>query len=110
MSEFKLPSRLSMSDVAMLDVCIGGSCADLPFEQLLDIAYEHGLNVKQSYKIEKGLHRNLQNKVINGEYIIAEERLDDAWIKSGNATIEAITICSDDYGMRDELNRMRGRI
>lgn len=108
MSNYRLPSRLSLSDVAMLDVCEGGACQDLPLQMLLDIAYDHGLNVKESYKFEKGLHRNLQNKVINGEYLIAEERLDLDWLKSGHASIEAITISGDDESLTEELNKLRG--
>ena len=106
-SEFNLPIRLSMSDIAMLDVCKGGSCSELPFEQLLDIAYKHGLNVKKFYKIEKGLHRNFQGKVIDCEYLIAEERLDKEWIKSGNATLEAVIASTKDKSLRKELNDMR---
>lgn len=107
-SEFNLPSRLSMSDIAMLDICKGGKCENLPFSQLLDIAYQHGLNVKKHYKIEKGLHRTLQGKVIDGEYIIAEERLDDEWIKSGHASLEATIASSKDMSLRKQLNTLRG--
>ncbi len=107
-SEFNLPSRLSLSDVARLDVCEGGKCSNLPFSQLLDIAYQHGLNVKKHYKIEKGLHRTLQGDIVNGEYIIAEERIDDEWIKSGNASIEATIASSKDRSLRKELNNLRG--
>ena len=107
-SEFNLPSRLSMSDVATLDVCEGGGCSNLPFNELLDIAYQHGLNVKKYYKIEKGLHRNLQGKVVDCEYIISEERLDKEWIKSGNASLEATIASSKDGSLRKELNNLRG--
>tara|TARA_R110000803_G_scaffold13482_9_gene37927 strand:- start:11035 stop:11385 length:351 start_codon:yes stop_codon:yes gene_type:complete len=109
LAEFNLPTRLSMSDIATLDVCKGGGCSDLPFDQLLDIAYQHGLNVKKHYKIKKGLHRNLKGKVVECEYIIAEERMDKKWIRSGNASLEATIASSKDGSLRKELNNLRGK-
>ena len=109
MSGYNLPSRLSFSDIALLDVCKGGLCGDLPFDQLLDIAYKHGLNVKKGYEIEKGLHRNLQGKVIDGEYLIAEERIDKEWIKSGHASMEAIMISSRDKSLVNEMKSIQNQ-
>ena len=109
-SEFNLPIRLSMSDVAMLDVCEGGSCSDLPFDQLLDIAYQHGLNIKKKYKFNKGEHRNLQGKVVNCEYLIAEERLDKTWLRSGYSSIEAGLASGRYKGLRQEFDNLQGKI
>lgn len=107
--EFRLPSRLSFSDLALLDICKGGGCANLPFEMLLEIAYNHGLDIKDGYEIQKGLHRNLRSQVIDCEYIIANERLDDEWIKSGNASMEAIMASSKDASMIREMKHIQNQ-
>lgn len=108
MSRFRLPSRLSLMDVAALDICEGGACQDLPLDTLLGIAFEHGLDIDRGYKFEKGLHRTVLSGVVNGEYLIAEERMDVEWLNSGNASLEAITLSSDDSSLTEELNRLRG--
>lgn len=105
---YRVPKMLSLSDVARLDVCEGGKCQNLPFTQLKDIAYQHGLDVDSGYEIRKGLHRNLYKEAIDGEYLIANERLDKEWISSGYATIEAIIESHPDATMRDEMRQKYG--
>ena len=105
MTNIKVPKILSMSDVARLDICKGGACSELPFDKLLEIAYTHGLDTKKGYKVRKGLHRNLLKESVNCEYLVAEERLDDEWIKSGYATIEAIIATTSDKSLKNELRQ-----
>lgn len=104
---YRVPQILSFSDVARLDVCKGGSCSDLPFAQLLDIAYVHGLDIDKGYSVKKCLHRNLYKEIVYCEYLVANERLDEEWIKSGCATIEAVMAASGNIEMYHELQQLQ---
>lgn len=105
--KYSVPKILSISDVLTLKEYEGKSFEDIPLKDLLKIAYNLGLDISKGYELLKGVHRNLRNKLDEGEYIISTERLDKAWIKSGYATSEALIHSEPDVSVRRDMAKSR---
>jgi hypothetical protein len=60
-------------------------------EEFKDFLYSLGMNVDRPYQRQDGLqHRNRFNEVVVCSRWVGEERLDEAWIKNGYASRQAI--------------------
>lgn len=60
-------------------------------EEFKDFLYSLGMNVDRPYQRQDGLqHRNRFNEIVVCSRWVGEERLDNAWIKSGYASRPAI--------------------
>ena len=65
-----------------------------------------GCDVTQPIEKVECQHRNLRNQVVDGTYYICSERLDKEYIRSGNASIEALYASTGDNSMVRELKQM----
>lgn len=74
------------------------------------ILFTNGMDVSKKFEIRTCNHRNLQGKEFNGPRFEGQERLDQAWIKSGAASMEAIIESSDDSHMRVTLRTMSKQV
>lgn len=99
---------LSLSDLVLVD---GFKTAfDLEDKEAIEaILHQNGMDVSAGYRTEVKLHRNLQNKVVKCGMYIGFERLDDEWIKSGAASMEAIIASSKDDNLRFTLRKMKAQ-
>lgn len=68
--------------------------------------YDNGMDVEQDYELVRSTHRNLRNQVVNGERFEGFERLDEAWIKSGYASLDARIAATEDSNLRHTLRTM----
>lgn len=60
-------------------------------EEFKDFLYSLGMNVYRPYQRQDALqHRNRFNQIVTCSRWVGEERLDEAWIKSGYASRSAI--------------------
>lgn len=74
------------------------------------ILFTNGMDVSKKFGIRTCNHRNLQGKEFNGPRFEGQERLDQAWIKSGAASMEAIIESTKDPVMRHELRVMSTQV
>lgn len=72
--------------------------------------YLLGFDTSAPYEFVQSLHRNAQNKVVNDLRVEGWERLDDAWIKSGYASDEAIIASAKDPNLRRTLREMNKQV
>lgn len=70
---------LSMADIALLDVCAGGACADMPKEDLEKILYQNGLDTKKNFQFVVDQHRTLTGKVVKTVRVLGFMRKDEQW-------------------------------
>ena len=110
--ELPLAKRVSMSDIQSdLNKYLNTTWKDLSYEQKLGVLWEYGLNVlKESedsskYWVTRCIHRNRDNKIVDGLCIIASERTDKEWIMTPMASYEAKVYTKDVEMMRD-IDRM----
>lgn len=68
--------------------------------------FTNGLDVDKEYELVRVTHRNLRNQVVNGERFEGQERLDEAWLKSGYASLEARIEATEDASLRHTLRVM----
>lgn len=66
----------------------------------------NGMNTDEPVEIVFIQHRNLQNKIVSCYRFEGQERLDQEWIKSGSATLDAIICSTSDKSMRSTLRGM----
>lgn len=72
-----------------------------------DILFQLGMDVSLPVTIQRGLkHRNRLNEVVTCTRWIGDERLDNAWLKSGNASQEAKDKSCDNK-ILDDMYRMK---
>jgi hypothetical protein len=81
---------LSFSDIATLDVCKGGKCENLPPEQLEEIMWDNGIDIKRPYQIVYDTHRNLQNQVVTTNKLVGFFREDPEWTDRFGVTIDTV--------------------
>lgn len=94
---------ISMYDLANLDVCKGGGCSNLSTGELEQVLFDNGLDVRKPYSYCVGEHRpKSSNQIVNSGYFEGFERCDDAWMKSGAASIEVV-IETEGTALREEL-------
>lgn len=112
--EMTLPKIVSMSDIESdLKRYLGKNWRDLSYNEKLDVLWEYGLNVKagmdeaSKYVINRQIHRNRNNKLVDGLVVIASERLDKEWTSTPMASFEAKTFTTDGSLSRDltEMSR-----
>lgn len=97
---------LSMNDLFMVDgfrVAFESQNVKV-FEAILQ---NNGMDVSIGYELVHCEHRTLTGKVYNGIRIEGFERLDDAWIKTGAATMEAQIKSIKDIHLRHDLRKMQ---
>lgn len=117
---------LSLSDLQLIDgfsTEFGKSMAGFPeqYEVVEECGERHifikdatvlahlqrnGMDTDELVEIVFVQHRNLQNKVVSGYRFEGQERLDDEWIHSGCASMDALIASSKDDSMRFALRSM----
>lgn len=70
---------LSMADIALLDVCKGGACANLPKEDLVKILFKNGLDTNKNYQFVMDTHRTLTGKIAKTVRVLGFMRKDPEW-------------------------------
>lgn len=107
-----MPSySLSVSDLMLLEdyrnIAICGKTEDEQRKDVEKILFHNGMDTKQYYELTDSVyHRNLQNEVVFCPRYEGQERLDEQWIKSGYASLDAIIASSKDVGFMRELRGM----
>lgn len=100
---------LSFSDLMMIDE-FKVAVKDNDQEKIRRILFENGMEVSKNYEVRVCNHRTLTNKEFNGPRFEGEERLDDVWIKSGAASLEATIESVKDASVRYDLRVMSRQI
>lgn len=100
---------LSFSDLVLVDG-FKKAVMEQDIQTVHRILFENGMDVSKKVNIRSCIHRNLQGKEFNGPRYEGMERLDDFWIKSGCASMEAIIESSDDPHMRVTLRTMSKQV
>ena len=73
-------------------------------EAMNRILYNLGMDVEKGYELNFCTHRALTTNIPQENYLVMGwERLDDAHIKSGNASLNAIIASSEDESLQKEL-------
>lgn len=94
---------VSVIDLAKLDVCKGGKCIQSDERTLSLALFNSGMDIKKGYSYHVGDHRPLsQNQVVHSGFYEGFERVDDEWLRSGNASLE-VQIETADPALRAEL-------
>lgn len=70
------------------------------------ILFMNGLDVKKKVDVVVALHRNLRNQIVTCERYEGCERMDEAWLKSGYASMYAIIEATGDDNLRHTLRIM----
>jgi hypothetical protein len=95
---------VSVIDLAKLDVCKGGKCVQSDERTLSLALFSSGMDIKKGYTYEVCEHRPLsQNQAVFSGVYIGNERTDDEWLRSGNASLE-VQIETSDPALRAELS------
>jgi len=106
MDEDGVQFALSMNDLFMVDgfrVAFESQNVKV-FEAIL---HNNGMEISIGYELVHCEHRTLTGKVYNGIRVEGFERLDDAWIKTGAASMEAQIKSIKDIHLRHDLRKMR---
>lgn len=77
---------------------------------VLKYLYSNGMDTEEKVEIVFVQHRNLQNKVVSCYRFEGQERLDNEWIQSGCATMNAVIASSKDDSMRFVLRSMSAEV
>lgn len=77
------------------------------FKELLFLI---GFDTAAPIEVVSCMHRNAQNKAVEGPRVEGWERLDDDWIKSGYASQEAIIASTKDDNLRLTLRKMSKQV
>lgn len=72
------------------------------------VLFDWGIDIDDHYTIESCEHRPLPDKpmLFNGPIVLASERLDENWLKSGHASWEAKVESIQDVALRTDLLEM----
>jgi hypothetical protein len=79
-------------------------------DTIMRVLFENGMEVSKAHSIRVCNHRTLTNKEFNGPRYEGEERLDDVWIKSGCASLEATIESAKDPSVRFDLRAMSHQV
>lgn len=71
---------------------------------------QNGMDTDEPVEVVFVQHRNLQNKVVSCYRFEGQERLDDEWIRSGCASMNAVIASSKDDSMRFALRSMSAEV
>lgn len=100
------PRNMSFSDLAKVPMAIK-IMQNGNKEEIDNLLYQYGYDVKIGYEIEDKYHRSLtNNEVVYGPYIMGYERQDQEWLDSGFASFEAKVEAVQDKSLRDALLEM----
>lgn len=100
--------NLSVSDLVLVDG-FKEAYARIDNETIKLFLHRNGLDTEQDYELVQVTHRNLRNQVVNGQRYEGSERLDDEWIKSGYASLEARIEAVEDPSLRRTLRAMKAQ-
>ncbi|MNE64108.1 hypothetical protein D3C80_1594980 [compost metagenome] len=79
-------------------------------DSILSHLQQNGMDTNEPVEIVFVQHRNLQNKVVSCYRFEGQERLDDEWIRSGCASMNALIASSKDDSMRFALRSMSAEV
>ena len=100
------PRNMSFSDLAKVPMAIK-IMQNGNKEEIDNLLYQYGYDVKIGYEIEDKHHRSLtSNEVVYGPYIMGYERQDQEWLDSGFASMEARMEAVTDPHLRQALLEM----
>ena len=100
------PRNMSFSDLAKVPMAIK-IMQNGNKEEIDNLLYQYGYDVKIGYEIEDKYHRSLtSNEVVYGPYIMGYERQDQEWLNSGFASMEARMEAVTDPHLRQALLEM----
>jgi hypothetical protein len=74
--------------------------------QLKRYLYQNGMDTNIDFELHTCLHRTLTGMAFHGPRYEGRERLDDKWIKSGYASLDAIIESTGDVEVRKDLRVM----
>ena len=97
--------NLSVSDLIYVDG-FKEAFAEADQEKIRQHLFRNGMDVDKEYELVVVAHRNLRNQVVNGQRFEGQERTDEAWLKSGYASIEARIEATKDASLRHTLRTM----
>lgn len=73
-----------------------------------ELLYSVGVDLEKGYQVVDRLHRPLgTNQVVSGSVVVYSERLDEEWIASGCASMDAIINSTKDSSVRAEMRSMQ---
>lgn len=96
--DYNFNYALSLSDLLLIK--------DFKLKEIDKYLYENGMDISQGWEAVDIVHRNLQNKVVDGIRFHGVMRTDDEWKKKGVMTAEDVIMTCDDADMRDTLKAM----
>ena len=77
-------------------------------EKVEELLHSIGVDLSYGWCIVDRLHRPLgSNDVVQGGVLLYKERIDDEWIKSGYASMEALIRATKDPSVRSEMMIMQ---
>lgn len=106
-----LPLRLNLDDI---DRTLKGygTWKELEYDEKLQLLHHLGMDVlvgtsnnTTDFSTRRGIHRNASGKLVEGVYVIGNERTDAEWLSSPKASIEA-KLYTEDYTLAQELEGM----
>lgn len=109
MKKVATEKAVSFSDL-MLDEAFKEAITTNNEKVFKELLFLIGFDTEAPYEVVSCLHRNAQNKAVDGPRLEGYERLDDAWIKSGYASQEAIIASSPDDNLRHTLRKMSKQV
>lgn len=98
---------ISLSELQTVDRKFTVEWIDNSEKELLDVLHGLGMDINQSVERQVVEHRNRFGNLITCPRWVGCERTDEAWIKSGYASEEAIAK-SLNNGLVNDLFRLRG--
>lgn len=102
---------LSFSDLLLVDG-FAEAFGQQDVAGIKDCLWRCGMDVNHEEKYEEAFveHRNLQNHVVKCIRYSGYERTDNAWLKTGVASLAAIIASTPDLSLRRELRTMSKEI
>lgn len=97
--------NLSLSDL-VLDKTFAKAYGENNETTIKSTLYKYGMDVSLPYEEKYCTHRNLQKEIVSCVRFEGYERTDEAYIKSGMASTDAVIASSKDPHMRDLLKSM----
>ena len=79
-------------------------------QAILAYLRDNGMDIDEPVEVVFVQHRNLQNKIVSCYRFEGSERLDDDWIKSGAASMNAVIASSKDDSMRFALRSLNAEV
>lgn len=77
---------------------------------ILGYLYANGIDTEKPVEIVRNKHRNIREQAVTCYRFEGQERLDNEWIRSGAATLDAVIASSKDGSMRFALRSMSANV